>query len=357
MNKTCKVFVGNVPFLCSQEEFQKCFEQMTGYIKAEIICSPGTDLSRGFGFVTFDSPENAKLLLGNSVSESSEERLTIDTISPYGNRINESFEERLTIDTISPYGNRINESSEERLTIDIIGPCCNTAGLLEVDSLESTSDTAGLLEVDSKESASDTAGLLEVDSKVSTCNTAGLLEVDSKVSTCNTNVILKNRILRFTEYMANNSIKPHPYCIDTRNQNISINSKIMISKSKNLLIVKYTKSTINFTREKIYEIFSKYGNVGKHFIVSDQETGNHKGSAVIELLDDNIYNYLLEQKSIIIDNNNILELSKWKNQKYSNIRDIREKKITKYDLLNAFVAGRHHGIEETNKNQSKFCIY
>ena len=58
-----KIFVGNVPYNCTKEEFKKCFEEMRGYINSDIIKRPRTELSRGFGFVVFNTEENAKKLL------------------------------------------------------------------------------------------------------------------------------------------------------------------------------------------------------------------------------------------------------------------------------------------------------
>jgi len=65
----CKIFVGNVPYQCTQEEFEKCFTDVEGYVKAEIITLYKSNTSRGFGFVTLNSLENAeKLKLRNDIT-------------------------------------------------------------------------------------------------------------------------------------------------------------------------------------------------------------------------------------------------------------------------------------------------
>src|SRR6185503_1628656 len=61
-NDECKIFVGNVPYQCTQEEFEKCFQNIDGFIKAEIITIYKTNMSRGFGFVTMRSVYEAELL-------------------------------------------------------------------------------------------------------------------------------------------------------------------------------------------------------------------------------------------------------------------------------------------------------
>lgn len=208
----CKVFVGNVPFQCNQSEFRECFEKMTGFIKAEIICKPGTDISRGFGFVTFDTPENAKKLIGNE------------------------------------------------------------------------------------------------------------------------SIIFKDRNLRFTEYQITDNIKN---IIPETNISSPIDC---VLKNKNFIVVKNIKN--DMTREDLYNIFSKYCNVGRHFFVTDHDTGKQKSYAVVEILNDSVYDYLIKQKEIKYDSH-ILELSKWKMQKSN-----KEKKITKHDLFKAFTAGRSIGMIE-----------
>lgn len=58
----CKIFVGNVPYQCTQEDFEKCFEKIPGFVRAEIVSIQKTNLSRGFGFITMKSPSDAEKL-------------------------------------------------------------------------------------------------------------------------------------------------------------------------------------------------------------------------------------------------------------------------------------------------------
>lgn len=58
----CKIFVGNVPYQCTQEDFEKCFEKVPGFIRAEIVPILKTNMSRGFGFVTMKSSVDAEKL-------------------------------------------------------------------------------------------------------------------------------------------------------------------------------------------------------------------------------------------------------------------------------------------------------
>lgn len=62
-----KVFVGNVPFQCTTDEFQNCFRQIKGFVNADIIRRYKSKLSRGFGFVIFDNQESAKKLMESTV--------------------------------------------------------------------------------------------------------------------------------------------------------------------------------------------------------------------------------------------------------------------------------------------------
>lgn len=61
----CKVFVGNVPFQCTKEEFIECFKKYDGFIDGDIVNRYNSDNCRGFGFITFTNIDFAKKFLEN----------------------------------------------------------------------------------------------------------------------------------------------------------------------------------------------------------------------------------------------------------------------------------------------------
>ena len=54
-----KIFVGNVPFNCTKNEFNSTFKDIEGYQEGDIIINPKTMLCKGYGFIVFDTIENA----------------------------------------------------------------------------------------------------------------------------------------------------------------------------------------------------------------------------------------------------------------------------------------------------------
>jgi len=57
-----KVFVGNVPFNCTQEDFEKSFNSVKGFIKGEIVTKQHSNICRGFGFITLNTSNNVEEL-------------------------------------------------------------------------------------------------------------------------------------------------------------------------------------------------------------------------------------------------------------------------------------------------------
>ena len=65
--KEHKLFVGNVPYNCSQYDFFNCFKDHDGFINAELIINSHTKISRGFGFVSIKTKLQARNLKNNSI--------------------------------------------------------------------------------------------------------------------------------------------------------------------------------------------------------------------------------------------------------------------------------------------------
>ena len=68
-----KLFVGNVPFKCSHDEFNEIFENEKGYVKSELIYRPKSTLTRGFGFVEFKTEEELVSVLDKQFNLNSRE--------------------------------------------------------------------------------------------------------------------------------------------------------------------------------------------------------------------------------------------------------------------------------------------
>jgi RNA recognition motif-containing protein len=66
-DSSCKVFVGNVPFNLTEEEFKECFKSLDGYITAELISRNQTKTTRGFGFITFENNKYVKNFLDKRI--------------------------------------------------------------------------------------------------------------------------------------------------------------------------------------------------------------------------------------------------------------------------------------------------
>lgn len=137
-----KVFVGNVPFQCTKDEFQECFKNLEGFETADIIKRYKSKLSRGFGFVVFKTEEQAQKLL-----DLKEMRLKDRTLrfSPYETSVkNDKSKQKHSIFV----SNLENDTTHEQLKNIIanygftVSACFvnnkngSTTGILIVESLE-----------------------------------------------------------------------------------------------------------------------------------------------------------------------------------------------------------------------------
>jgi len=62
-----KIFVGNVPFDCTSEEFINCFKHIQGFKNAELVLKDNKE-TKGFGFVMFDSEKNIEQLAKSEIN-------------------------------------------------------------------------------------------------------------------------------------------------------------------------------------------------------------------------------------------------------------------------------------------------
>lgn len=208
---SCKVFVGNVPFDCSDQEFKDAFKSVEGCIAAELIQRSQSNNTRGFGFITFSN------------------------------------------------------------------------SLLAMNFL------------DKKEQ-----------------------------------IIIKDRILRFTKYH------------DSNDSDFITNNL----KKNNIFVYNIPKY---FDNDKLINLFSNYGQILIGYINKDINTKRKTNTGIIEYANTESYNKVLDMKYISLDDGSILTVSKYK-------EDYPSSKSPDYDIKEiykiAFNAGRKAGILENKLNKN-----
>jgi RNA recognition motif-containing protein len=83
---TAKLFVGNLPYSCTDEDLRALFEQCGAEpVDVRVIMDRSTGLSRGFGFVEMGSYDDAVQIRGALAGASLGDRnLVIDLAKPGG---------------------------------------------------------------------------------------------------------------------------------------------------------------------------------------------------------------------------------------------------------------------------------
>ena len=79
----CKIFVGNVPFDCTSNEFKDCFKDINGYISADLINL------RGFGFVVLQNKSQRDYIISNNIFFIKNRKLRL---SKYDNQTKDTVE-------------------------------------------------------------------------------------------------------------------------------------------------------------------------------------------------------------------------------------------------------------------------
>ncbi|KAK8717415.1 hypothetical protein V6N13_044684 [Hibiscus sabdariffa] len=77
-----KIFVGGLPHAITLEAFRQYFEAYGNITDAVVIHDSETKLSRGFGFVTYDSDEAAKQVLQNTFHRLQDKMVEVKKVTP-----------------------------------------------------------------------------------------------------------------------------------------------------------------------------------------------------------------------------------------------------------------------------------
>lgn len=63
-----KMFVGNVLYNCTQEDFENQFKLLPGYVSSNLVIDTKTNKCKGYGYVTFDSTYNFNTAMKQDIS-------------------------------------------------------------------------------------------------------------------------------------------------------------------------------------------------------------------------------------------------------------------------------------------------
>ena len=83
-NNDLKIFVGNLPFSCDQQKLGNIFSRFGSIVGVNLRVDRNTNKPRGFGFVTFELPDNAKEAIAEMNGVSFEGRIL--SVGPAQNR-------------------------------------------------------------------------------------------------------------------------------------------------------------------------------------------------------------------------------------------------------------------------------
>jgi hypothetical protein len=234
---SCKIFVGNIPYQCTQEEFEKCFKDIDGFVKAELIKIHGTNVSRGFGFVTMKTITSANILK---------------------NRNNITLRGRiLRFTSYQTY-----DSAQFSNNLDTSRICENSVTI----SVNSTNNNVNY-NVNSDDTQKSLHNITHVD-------TFDIAHVSSHK--CNT---------KLRKYYNNSSD-----ITNSREYQGGLNNYVFIDgipDGKN--------------RKWLKNFFSDYEPLGKCFVSMNCSTGEIKNNGVIEIIDDTKYRLILSKKIHVVD--------------------------------------------------------
>lgn len=60
-----KLYVGNIPFVCTKYDIDKYFKNFEGYIDCQLVKYKNSKLNKGYAFISFDTLKNCVKVLKN----------------------------------------------------------------------------------------------------------------------------------------------------------------------------------------------------------------------------------------------------------------------------------------------------
>jgi RNA recognition motif-containing protein len=73
-----KIFVGGLPWSTDSDQLKEAFVEYGEVVEAKVVTDRDTGRSRGFGFVTFSGPEEAKKSLEKDGTELGGRKIRVD---------------------------------------------------------------------------------------------------------------------------------------------------------------------------------------------------------------------------------------------------------------------------------------
>jgi RNA recognition motif-containing protein len=128
-----KLFIGNIPFDCSQDDFKNAFKKRKGYINAELINNSN---SRCFGFVIFKNKENIDELINLNNIFIKDRKLRLTRYNQKNDSIN-----YIKLKNI-PLSIKVQDIKNEFKNYSKIGKC-----FIEMDRLTGIYKDTGIIEI------------------------------------------------------------------------------------------------------------------------------------------------------------------------------------------------------------------
>jgi hypothetical protein len=295
-NNTIKIFVGNVPYQCTQKEFSECFKMIEGFVSAELITVYKSNMSRGFGFITLRNINDYNKLKQQSDIIFKGRVLRFTTYQKDKSYFNENANKML-------YKEDYPNINDEKLQY-----------LIECDKTY--------------------PDILQLSENISSENISSENISSENMILENINAspdIIKSNTNMSEEYMQKNKRT------DDSKQNLNIISSVYDQNINNSVSINQDYIQNNYiyvdnipdgkNRDWLRSFFAQYEPIGRCFISMNHETGKLKNDGLVEIIDDSKFKHIIIKKYHEV-NGIKLDIFKYK-IKSNNLFEISDEKLIK----------------------------